>query len=157
MNAAAAIHRPDGYVIQKISPELLVYEDYNNSSTAPTPQYGTTEEYNRNNGPNDFTPKTTTTNNGTSTGPGMPRAGSGSPGPNVVVRTTVIARIPLYFVFYGLRFAGNLGASPQFIEFQSIYTYPLTITYRPVAIDLSKHDSNGLVRTNPECVLGNGR
>src|SRR5271169_4633589 len=56
MNAAAAAHPVDNFFFQQLSPELLVYQDYNYSSIKPTPAYGSTSEYSGENGADDSAP-----------------------------------------------------------------------------------------------------
>src|ERR1700722_13116662 len=50
MNAAATAHPVDNFFFRQLSPELLVYQDYNYSTATPTPAYGSTSAYNSDNG-----------------------------------------------------------------------------------------------------------
>jgi hypothetical protein len=176
MNAAAASHPVDNLFFQQLTPELLIYQDYNNSSSTPTPPYGSTAEYIGDNGANNITPAkdsndiSSTSNeqpsestskqagsdsrapaSAPSTPPGntIKKANSPAiadinaviadpnqtitPGPYVVVRTTMIMRIPISLTLFGFKlFAGNVEGDPQLFKFQSLYTYPITNTYVPL-------------------------
>ncbi len=146
MNAAAAAHPVDNLFFQQLTPQLLVYQDYNSSLTTPTPIYGSTPAYNGENGSDDLKPTkhidsttdnttlkvndTATTNiNAIITDPNQ----TITPGPYVIVRTTMLMRIPISINFLGLKlFPGNVENNPQLLQFQSIYTFPITNTYVPM-------------------------
>lgn len=142
MNAAAAAHPVDNFFFQQLTPELLVYRDYNSTST-PTPAYGRTSEYNGENGADDNKPATD--DGSTALAPAQ-REGDANidtilrdpnqtitPGPYVVVRTTMLMRIPVSVNFFGYKlFSGNVEGNPQLFQFQSIYTFPITNTYVPL-------------------------
>lgn len=146
MNAAAAAHPVDNFFFQQLSPELLVYQDYNYSSANPTPAYGSTPEYVGENGQNNTTPAKPTDEwhenkvskketisaesiNAILADPNQ----TITPGPYVVVRTTMIMRIPVSLDFFGSKlFAGNVPGNSQLFQLASIYTFPLTNTYAPL-------------------------
>jgi hypothetical protein len=129
MNAAAATHPVDGVFVTKMYPELLLYQDYNNGSSGETPRYGTTPAYLGKNGPNNITPADHDDSDGTD--PNNPEK-TGSPGPYVLVRTTLYLRIPVILTFFNNRFfTGNVKNDPQLFQFQSSYTFPITNTYVP--------------------------
>jgi len=174
MNAAAATHPVDGVVFQQLTPELLVYQDYNNSQSNPTPGYGSTAEYNGENGADNSAPakdsedvtettidyeknkekgkdKTKATGAKNVEAPHVVYRDSGkgkidniaavltdphqtiTPGPYVVVRTTMLLHIPITLILFGFKlFAGNVEGNPQLYQFQSTYTYPITNTYVPL-------------------------
>ena len=148
MNAAAAAHTVDGFFFQQLTPELLVYRDYNYSNT-PTPRYGSTSEYSGENGPNDNAPASCEDNLPGKQNLGFSKKGDHSftpigailadpnqsitPGPYVVVRTTLLIHIPVNISCFGLKlFSGNVEGNPQLLQFQSTYTFPITNTYVPI-------------------------
>jgi hypothetical protein len=174
MNAAAASHTVDGVFFQQLTPELLVYQDYNNSQSNPTPAYGSTAEYNGENGADNTAPakdsadipqtstvseknkdkskdKIKVTGSKDVEAPHIVYKNSGkgkidniasvltdphqtiTPGPYVVVRTTMLLHIPVTLTLFGFKlFAGNVESNPQLYQFQSTYTYPITNTYVPI-------------------------
>jgi Flp pilus assembly protein TadG len=157
MNAAAANHPVDNLLFQQLTPELLVYQDYNNSSKTPTPAYGTTSDYNASNGANNITPardskdlqtfvekksnlkRDRLPNNIYKTADidikdidavlADPNQNL-TPGPYVVVRTSMLMHIPISISLFGIKlFGGNVEDNPQLFQFHSLYTYPITNTY----------------------------
>lgn len=156
MNAAAASHTVDGMVFKQISPELVVYEDYNYSQKNPTPKYGSTPNYTGENGINNITPHTAQddlsdqTKNNDEEGKAVEKkdklivppgstigavladpAQTSTAGPYVIVRTTLTLRIPVSIGF-GKMFAGNVPGDPSLFQFQSVYMFPITNTYVPI-------------------------
>jgi hypothetical protein len=166
MNAAAAAHPVDHFFFKQISPELLVYQDYNYSSSKPTPKYGSTASYTGENGLNNITPDKIaetsvkgwqhyhTADNATIDPLDHENTNVNAkdllstqkieailadpnqlliPGPYVVVRTTMVMRIPVCMNFFGARlFTGNVENEPQLFRLASIYTFPITNTYVPI-------------------------
>jgi hypothetical protein len=169
MNAAAAAHPVDNFFFQQLIPELLVYQDYNYSPSTPTPAYGSTSEYESENGTNNLTPKKGSEDSSEIPARKIGLASSGSravsavgrtasaltknnsgiitnidtiladpnqtitPGPYVVVHTTMRMRIPISINFFGTKlFAGNVEGNPQLFQLQSTYTFPITNTYVPI-------------------------
>ena len=162
MNATALGHPVDGFLFQQLSPELLVYQDYNLSSK-PTPKYGSTSAYLGENGANDITPATSAEELKQLSAAENPKPVKISeadisiaakqdiistakldailsdpnqttmPGPYVVVRTTMIMRIPIPIELCGVKvFAGNVEGNFQLFRFSSVYTFPITNTYVPL-------------------------
>jgi len=130
MNATAAAQPIDGVFVKQMYPELVVYEDYNNSSSTPTPKYGSTTDYLAKNGPENITP-TSDRKNGQSTHVDLSDPNqTSSPGPYVTVSNTLIIRIPVTIVFFGAKlFVGNMDSDPNLFKIQSTYTFPITNTY----------------------------
>jgi len=132
MNAAAAAHRIDGFVIHKMYPELLIYEDYNYSAKAPTPKYGTTANYLGKNGPDNVTPANGINDKESERVDYTDPNQTNSPGPYVVVRTSLVMRIPITISFFNLKLvANNVHGDPQLFKVQSLYTFPITNVYTP--------------------------
>ena len=136
------------FFFQQLSPELLVYEDYNYSTAKPTPAYGKTSEYSGENGVNDITPaKDSNDNTGTPIDSNIAKKGNDNiitnidailadskqtitPGPYVVVHTTLLMHIPISINLFGWKmFAGNVEGNSQLFQMQSTYTFPITNTY----------------------------
>ncbi len=129
MNAACKAYTVDGKFFAKLYPELLVYEDYNQSTSLPTPNYGSTRAYKAKNGPNNITPKPD---------PFVPKpakeedAFTSNLGPHVVVRTTLIMRLPVTISMFGGKiFIGNCEIDTQQFKFQATYTFPIVNTFSP--------------------------
>jgi hypothetical protein len=163
MNATSLAHPVDGYFFRQLTPELLVYQDYNQSMVRPTPKYGSTSAYAGENGVNNITPAISTEElaklNAVDNPKGAPinepdisaaiqkdiastakiDAILADPnqtvtaGPYVVVRTTMLMRIPIGLNILGAKiFVGNVDGNPQFFKFSSVYTFPITNTYVPL-------------------------
>jgi len=132
MNATATAHSIDGFLLKKMYPELLVYEDYNDSTNTPTPKYGSTSDFTGKNGPRNITPiRDTTYKKDSKIDLGDPNQTS-SPGPYVTVCNTLIIRIPVIITFFGAKlFVGNVQTDPDLFKIQSTYTFPITNTYSP--------------------------
>jgi hypothetical protein len=127
MNAASKAYAVDGNFFNQLYPELLIYEDYNTSKAMPTPQYGSTKSYKGCNGPNNITPK--------SEPPAVAQVRGEDDftdklGPHVVVRTTLIMKIPITISLFGGKvFVGNVEVDMQQFKFQSTYTFPIVNTF----------------------------
>ena len=129
MNAAAAAHPVDGTFVTRMYPELLVYQDNNDGASVETPRYGTTSAYLGKNGPNNVIPAD---REGADDTDSRNPEKTGSPGPYVLVRTTLYLRIPVTLTFFNNRlFTGNVKTDPQLFRFQSSYSFPITNIYVP--------------------------
>jgi hypothetical protein len=132
MNAAAAAHRIDGFVINKMYSELVVYEDYNYSTKSPTPKYGSTVDYLGKNGPDNITPSNSANDKKSKKVDYIDPNQLNSPGPYVVVQTSLVMRIPITISFFDLKLiANNVKRDPQLFKVQSLYTFPITNVYTP--------------------------
>ncbi len=130
MNAAAAAHRIDGFIIQRMYPELLIYEDYNYSSRLPTPKYGTSGSYLGKNGPDNITPAGGINDKRAEKVDYTNPEQTNSPGPYVVVRTNLVMRIPVTVNLFGAKLiSNNVETDPQLFKVQSLYTFPITNVY----------------------------
>ena len=132
MNAVAEAHHIDGFVLNKMYSELLIYEDYNYSTKFPTPKYGTSPNYLGKNGPDNITPASGVNNKKFEKVDYTDPNQTNSPGPYVVVRTSLVMRIPITVDFLGLKLvANNIEKDPQLFKVQSLYTFPITNVYSP--------------------------